>query len=100
MLQVPILRKGEPYTSIDVVRVPHHRTREPFVEISQANAGLIRRDLRDQQSARAALAKFSTAELVEICARAADYFLNDVLPLGATPQSPDDYVRQVSATTG
>ena len=100
MLKVPILRKGEPYTSLDVVRVPHHRTREPFVEISQANAGLIRRDLLDQRSARAALTKFSTAELVEICARAADYFLNDVLPLDGSRQSPDDYVRQVSATTG
>ena len=100
MLQVPILRKGEPYTSLDVARVPHHRTREPFVEISQANAGLIRRDLLDRRSARAALTKFSTAELVEICARAADYFLNDALPLDGMPQSPDDYVRQVSATTG
>ncbi len=100
MISIPILRKGEPYTSLDVVRVPHHRTREPFVEISQANAGLIRRDLLDQRSARAALTKFSTAELVEICARAADYFLNDALPLDAMPQSPDDYVRQVSATTG
>lgn len=100
MLTVPILRKGEPYTSLDVVRVPHHRTREPFVEISQANAGLIRRDLLDQRSARAALTGFSTAELVEICKRAADYFLNDVLSLDAVAQSPDDYVRQVSATTG
>ncbi|HEX5702566.1 MAG TPA: aldehyde dehydrogenase family protein [Pyrinomonadaceae bacterium] len=100
MISIPILRKGEPYTSLDVVRVPHHRTREPFVEISQANAGLIRRDLLDQRSARAALTKFSTAELVEICARAAGHFLNDVLPLGALPQSPDDYVQQVSATTG
>ena len=35
-----------------------------------------------------------------MCERAADYFLNDVLPLDAMPQSPDDYVRQVSATTG
>ena len=31
--------------SLDVVRAPHYRTREPFVEISQANVGLIRRDL-------------------------------------------------------
>jgi hypothetical protein len=100
MISVPILRKGEPYTSLDVVRVPHHRTREPFVEISQANAGLVRRDLLDQQSARAALTKFSTGELVEMCERAADHFLDDVLPLDSIPQSPDDYVRQVSATTG
>jgi acyl-CoA reductase-like NAD-dependent aldehyde dehydrogenase len=100
MLQIPLLRKGEPYTSLDVVRVPHHRTREPFCEISQANAGLIRRDLLDQASARRALTKLSTAELVEMCSRAADHFFNDTLPLDAVPQTPDDYVHQVSATTG
>ena len=100
MLQIPIIRKGEPYTSLDVARVPHHRTREPFVEVSQANSGLIRRDLRDQQTARAKLAALSTAELVEICARAADYFANEPLPLGETLQTPEDYVTQVSATTG
>ncbi|HEV8486523.1 MAG TPA: aldehyde dehydrogenase, partial [Blastocatellia bacterium] len=100
MLQIPLLRKGEPYTSLDLVRVPHHRTREPFVEISQANTGLIRRDLRDQERGRAALAKLSTAELVDICTRAAEYFLSDALPLDAMPQTADDYVRQVSATTG
>ena len=100
MLHIPILRHGEPYKSLDVARVPHHQTREPFVEISQANAGLIRRDLRDQKAARAKLAAFSTAELVEICARAAEHFLNDSLPLGDDTQTPEDYVRQVSATTG
>lgn len=100
MLYVPILRKGEPYTSLDAARVPHHRTREPFVEISQANTGLIRRDLLDQERGRAALASFSTTELVNICTQAAEYFFNDALPLDAMPQTPDDYVRQVSATTG
>lgn len=100
MIKIPILRQGEPYTSLDVVRVPHHRTREPFVEISQANAGLIRRDLLDQARGRADLAEFSTTDLVSMCTRAADYFLNDTLSIGSEPQSPDDYVRQVSATTG
>src|SRR5258705_7037329 len=100
MLKIPILRKGEPYTSLDVASVAHHRTREPFVEISQANAGLIRRDLMDQAQGRAALAELSTAELVDMCTRAADHFLNDSLSIGSEPQSPDDYVRQVSATTG
>jgi acyl-CoA reductase-like NAD-dependent aldehyde dehydrogenase len=100
MLKIPILRKGEPYTSLDVARVAHHRTREPFVEISQANAGLIRRNLLGQAQDHAALANFSTAELVDICARAADHFLNDTLSIGDEPQSADEYVRQVSATTG
>ena len=100
MIKIPILRKGTPYYSLDLARVPHHRTREAFVEISQANSGLIRRDLRDQQAARAKLAALTTAELVEICARAADYFTDDSLPLGDVSQTAEDYVSQVSATTG
>ena len=100
MLHIPILRQGEPYTSLDVARVPHHRTRETFVEVSQANAGLIRRDLSQQEIARASLSKFSTRDLVDICSRAADHFTDDSLPLGETDQSAEDYVAQVSATTG
>lgn len=102
MLHIPVLRRGVPYKSLDVVRIPHHRTREPFVEISQANTGLIRRDLREdvQAEARAALAEIPSARLLDMCRVAAGHFLNDRLPLGETDQSPDDYVRQLSATTG
>ena len=100
MLHIPILRRGTPYTSVDRARTLHIRTREPFVEISQANPGLIRRDLLQIDSARAALAKFSTRELLDICRRAADSFASDTLPLGDTPQTPADYVEQLSATTG
>lgn len=100
MLHIPLLRKGEPYQSLDVARVPHHRTREVFVEVSQANAGLIRRDLREQETGRAALSKFSVEELLLICAQAADHFLNDTLPIGESAQTPEDYVQHVSATTG
>ncbi|MFN2510028.1 MAG: aldehyde dehydrogenase family protein [Pyrinomonadaceae bacterium] len=100
MIKIPLLRHGEPYTSLDVLRIPHHQTREMFVEVSQANAGLIRRDLRDQATARAKLVSFSTAELVAKCQRAADHFLNDTLLLGDDAQAPEDYVKQVSATTG
>jgi acyl-CoA reductase-like NAD-dependent aldehyde dehydrogenase len=100
MLHIPILRGGEPYKSLDVVRVVHHRTREPFVEISQANAGLIRRDLAGQERARAALAAFSVAELVEMSVGAAEIFARDELPIGDEGQTPEQYVEQVSATTG
>ena len=100
MINVPLLRRGEPYTSLDVAVAPHYQTREPFVSVSQANPGLIRRDLRDQASARAKLADFSTTELLEICRNAADLFLNGSLPLGEDTQTPEDYVHHVSATTG
>ena len=99
MLHIPILRHGNPYKSLDIARVAHHQTREPFVEVSQANAGLIRRDLARQEIARASLQRFSLASSsTSVCA--ADHFTNDSLPLGDSTQTPDDYVKQVSATTG
>jgi hypothetical protein len=106
LVHVPILRAGtqsrlgEPYRSLDTIRTPHYRTREPFVEISQANVGLIRRDLRNQQEARDILSEFGVKDLYGICGRAAALFAEGSLPLGDSAQSPDEYVRQVSATTG
>lgn len=100
MLHIPILRKGNPYKSVDVQRVPNFKTRETFVEISQANAGLIRRDLLELDAARSALASFTTEQLVAMCKQAADYFMNGTLPVGDEQQTADDYVRQLSATTG
>jgi Aldehyde dehydrogenase family len=99
-VHIPLLRRGRPYRSLDTVRTPHYRTGEPFVEISQANVGLIRRDLLDQEMARALLAGFTTQELFRMCAHAADLFANSPLPLGDATQLPEDYVFQVSATTG
>src|SRR6476619_1019446 len=100
MIHLPILRHGNQYKSLDISRVPHHQTRELFVEVSQANAGLIRRDLARQDIGTESLSRFSTRDLVDICSRAANYFTDDQLPLGDSTQSPDDYVHQVSATTG
>jgi hypothetical protein len=100
---LPILRKGTPYKSLDVAKAVHYQTREPIAEVSQANLGLIRRDLLDQGGPRAALGKLSYAELVAMSKRAAEFFLHDTLPLdpfAGVSQSPDDYVRQLSATTG
>ncbi len=100
MVHIPILRKGQPYRSVDISRVPHFRTRETLVEISQANAGLIRRDLRDQETGRRALSAFSTDQLIAMCRQAADYFMTATLPVGDAEQTADDYVAQLSATTG
>ena len=100
---LPILRKGTPYKSLDVATAVHYRTRAPIAEVSQANLGLIRRDLLDQAGPRAALAKLSYGELVATSKRAAQLFLEATLPLdpfAGITQTPDDYVRQLSATTG
>jgi acyl-CoA reductase-like NAD-dependent aldehyde dehydrogenase len=100
MMHIPLLRQGRPYRSLDVATAPHHATRTPFVEISQANVGLIRRDLLQQDAMRNALTSHTVAGLIEMTAAAAPIFLNDTLPIGEGTQSPADYVAQLSATTG
>jgi hypothetical protein len=102
MLHLPILRRGRPYRSVEVAPVPHFRTKQRVVGLSQANAGLVRRDLREEEQAgmRAPLAALPVRQLVEISRRAADAFMSDTLPAGDETQSPDDYVRQLASTTG
>ena len=102
MLHLPVLRRGQPYRSVDVATVVDFETREPLVEVSQANPGLVRRDLQEesQQAMRASLAAFSMRELVALSAKAAELFTSATLPLGEGTQTPDQYVRQLSATTG
>lgn len=102
-VHLPVLRQGRPYRSLDTITTPHYRTREPFVTISLANVGLIRRDLLNQDVSRKALAARPIEELIAISKRAADLFLHDTLPidpLDGVMQSPQEYVTQVSATTG
>lgn len=103
MIHLPILRWGVPYRSVQVATVPDFLSRQPYAALSQANVGLIRRDLRGQADARARLAALPVADLVALAGRAAEHFLHDTLPLDpfeGTSQSPDDYVAHVSATTG
>jgi acyl-CoA reductase-like NAD-dependent aldehyde dehydrogenase len=49
---------------------------------------------------RASLLAIPTTRLMEMCATAAGIFLRDTLPVGDEAQTPDDYVTQLSATTG
>ena len=99
-MHLPLLRAGQPYTSLDRLAVTHIATGQPLAQVSQANRGLIARDLADQERNRQALQALTVAELVAISQRAADLFLHAELPLGDGTQTPDDYVAQVSATTG
>ena len=100
MLHIPILRKGTPYRSVETETAVHYRTREPFVEYSRANTGLVQRDLNSQGEAHKILSAFTVAELMEISKRAGKHFGDDELPLGDSMQSPQQYVESVSATTG
>ena len=100
MIHLPLLRAGKVYESLDRVQVSHIATGETLVEISQANRGLIARDLSDMEHNKRQLLDIPVAELLGICKRAAALFTSAELPLGEESQTPDDYVQQVSATTG
>lgn len=102
MIHVPILRQGRPYRSVDVTRLPDVKGGAPVAELSLANPGLIRRDLLPEGQARMqdALLLFRVEQLVAIGARAAELFAREPLPLGDGVQTPDDYVRHTSSTTG
>ena len=89
---------GEPYKSLDVAKAVHYRTREPFVEVSQANLGLIRRDLL--RSGRGRARRWPScpfAELVAMSKRAAEHFLNDTLPLDPFERHDADAARTTSS---
>ena len=98
---LPLLRAGRPYRSLQTAVLRDIRTGEPVAEVSQATAGMISRDQLQAAENRRALERFTVAELVEISRRAAKIFAEETLPLGeGHVQSPDDYVRQLAATTG
>ena len=99
---LPALRRGQPYESLDKIEVRNHRTGAPIATISQVNAGILRKDIARIGEARAALKKFTVAELIGISAKAGDLFLNAQLPLGdkGHVQSAQVYVETLSATSG
>jgi acyl-CoA reductase-like NAD-dependent aldehyde dehydrogenase len=100
MLHLPILRWGQPYTSMDVDPVVHFATGEPIANVSRANGGLIERDMRKAARAREVLREIHIDDLIERLGKAGDLYMNATLPMGDGTQTPDDFVRAQSASTG
>lgn len=98
MLHIPILRHGKPYESIDKIEILHHATGEPVARVSQANAGLISRDINRMNYN--VLEQFTIRELLGMCKNAAEIFIRGTVRVGDQEQSFEDYVRQLSSTTG
>jgi hypothetical protein len=99
---LPALRRGKPYESLEKNEVLDHGSGKAVAVVSQVNAGILKKDLQRIGEGRAALRKFTVAQLVEISAKAGDLFLSGTLPLGdrGHTQSADDYVRTLSGTSG
>jgi hypothetical protein len=96
---IPVLRRGQPYESLDKVELKSVRNGEAVGTIGQANASLIRRDLR--RPSREALKAIPTERLLEICAEAGRLFMEGTLPLGdGGTQTPQQYIESLSAASG
>jgi len=100
MLQIPIIRWGQPYESLEVTEVSHFATGEPIARVCQANGGIIKRDMRQATKAREALKRIACRELIGMLGKAADLYENATLPMGDGTQSPAEFVHQQSASTG
>src|SRR5882762_2627476 len=100
VLNIPILRWGKPYTSLETEDVVHFISGETLARVSQANTGLLGRDMRLAERARQVLTDIPISDLIAMMKKAADFYLNGTLPMGDGAQTPDDFARQQSASTG
>jgi len=100
VLNIPILRWGKPYDSLEVDQVVHFMTGEPIAKVSQANGGLLQRDMRKAHLAREALRAIPCEELIALVKKAGELYLNATLPIGDGRQTPDDFAHMQSASTG
>ena len=97
---IPALRRGKAYESLDTVEVKDFRTGEVKAVVSQVNAGIVRKDLARVGEGQAALKKFSVAQLIEICAKTGEQFLNGTLPLGDTSACSSAALQVLYKTPG
>lgn len=100
MLELPILRWGKPYDSMEKADVVHFETGEVLARVHQATGAQLGMDIRHAARARDALRQFSIDQLIEMTKKAADLYLNGTLSLGTGTQSPAEFCRMQSATTG
>ncbi|HWL93588.1 MAG TPA: aldehyde dehydrogenase family protein [Phycisphaerae bacterium] len=98
MLHIPILRHGQPYESVEKIDLVHHATGAVIGHISQANSGMISRDIGRMNEH--VLDALTVADLMDMSRKAGELFLAATLPCGNEQQSFAEYIRQLSATTG
>ena len=100
MINIPIIRWGQPYESLEIDEVLHFATGEPIAKVSQTNGGIISRDMRKSQQARNTLREIPCSELLKCLSKAADLYESEALPIGDAMQTPEEFAHQQSASTG
>src|SRR5262245_59567778 len=99
---LPVLRLGRPYISLDQLEIKDYRNGEIRAKVSTVSAGVIRKDLAKLDAARAALRRFTCAQLIDLSAQAGEHFVNGTLSCGdqGHNQTADQYIETLSATSG
>jgi acyl-CoA reductase-like NAD-dependent aldehyde dehydrogenase len=100
MLNLPVLRWGKPYESLDIDEVVHFSTGEPIAKVGRANGGLIQRDMRKAQRARDVLTAIPMDELIEKVGKAGELYMDGTVEMGDGAQTPEEFARAQSASTG
>jgi acyl-CoA reductase-like NAD-dependent aldehyde dehydrogenase len=80
--------------------VVHFISGETLAEVSRSNAALVERDMRHVQRARGVLREIPISELLKMVKKAGELYTEGELPLGDGTQTPEQFVRMQSATTG
>src|SRR5580704_17601295 len=100
MIHIPVLRWGEPYESLETDKVVHFTSGEVLAEVGRANAAMVERDMRFAQRARDVLREIPISDLLKMMKKAGELYAKAELPLGDGTQTPDQFARMQSATTG
>ena len=99
-MHLPAWRFGKPYESLERETLVHFLTGEPVAEVSQVGGAIIGRDLQKASRAREALLAMDPEDVVERLQTAGNLYAHGTLTVGDSKQSPEDFVKQQSATTG
>src|SRR5260370_42526094 len=100
IISIPIARRAEPYQSMESDQVVHFISGEVLAEVSRSNGALVERDMKHAARARAALKEIPIRNILQMVKKAGELYTEAELPLGDGTQSPDQFVRMQSATTG
>jgi len=100
MLKIPALRWGKPYESLEEDEVLHFISGEPIAKVSQAGGGLLARDMRQAKRARDVLRDIPCDDLIARVKKAGKLYAQGNLPVGDGTQTPDEFARAQSASTG
>ncbi|MDX1962161.1 MAG: aldehyde dehydrogenase family protein [Pirellulales bacterium] len=99
-MHLPVLRWGKPYDSLEKSTLTHFLTGEPIAQMSLANGAMLQRDMRFAKRARQLLRDFSIPDLIARLKTAGELYLNATLSVGDSQQSPEQFVKAQSGSTG